>query len=58
MQVVLGDRGQPLARDPAAASDVLQERHYVFGRFGPAEGQEQKRVEFHYSNWVLAPPSA
>ena len=59
MQVVLGHRLQPLPRDAAAASDVLQERHHLVGPLGTTEGQQQQRVELHgHNNWVLAPPSA
>ena len=47
MLVVLSDDGQPLARDAAAASDVLQERHYLLGTLWPPERQQQDRVEIH-----------
>ena len=47
VQVVLGDVGEPLARDAPAPSDVLQERHHLFGRLRPAERQQQDRVELH-----------
>jgi hypothetical protein len=39
MQVMLGDRGEPLGWDAPAASDVLQERHHMLGRLRAAEGQ-------------------
>jgi hypothetical protein len=43
-EVVLADLLQPLAGDPAAARDVLQERHDVLGLLGPAEGDQQEGV--------------
>jgi hypothetical protein len=58
VQIVLGHIGEPFPRDAAAASDVLQERHYLLGTLRPAERQQQDGVKIHYNNCVLAPPSA
>ena len=43
-EVVLGHLEQPLARDPAAPGDVLQERQHVVRPLRPAEGHQQERV--------------
>ena len=58
MQVVLRDVVQPLRRYPAPPRDVLEEWSHLLGPLGAAERQQQDGVELHYSNWVLAPPSA
>ena len=43
-EVVLAHLLQPLARDAAAAGDVLQERHDVLGLLRTAEGHQQQGV--------------
>ncbi len=43
-EVVLAHLLQPLARDAAAAGDVLQERHHVLGLLRSPEGHQQQRV--------------
>ena len=43
-EVVLADSEQTLARDVAAAGDVLEERQHVVGTLWPAEGDEQQGV--------------
>ena len=43
--VVLGDLLEPLAGDVAAPGDVLEERHHVVQALGPAEADDQDRVE-------------
>jgi hypothetical protein len=44
LPVVLGDLGQPLARDPAPPGDVLEEREHLVRPLGTAEGEQQDRV--------------
>ena len=43
--VVLRDLLEPLARHVAAARDVLEERNHVVRSFGPAERDDEDRVE-------------
>ena len=42
--VVVRDLLEPLARDVAAAGDVLEERHHVVHPLGPAERDDEQRV--------------
>ena len=42
--VVMRHLEQPLARDVAAAGDVLEERHHVVHPLGPAERDDHDRV--------------
>ena len=43
--VVAGNLLEPLARDVAPARDVLEERHHVVHALGPAERDDEERVE-------------
>jgi len=43
-EVVVRDLLEALPRDPAAAGDVLEERHHVVRRLGSAEGDEQEGI--------------